>query len=69
MHGRHVWVRKPHVPVDYPDLLVEWRKDAEGLHGLVTYVGPTPPRMVTGWLPASWLRSAGTAPRVGSAYG
>ncbi len=54
---RHVFVRREHDPREYPGLLLEWRRDAEGQwEARVTYIEEKLGRSVTEWAPAVWLR-------------
>lgn len=56
--GRHCWVHDPpEWPGTWPGLLVEWRQQAGGWQGRVTYTvgGPHGPVLVEAWLPADRL--------------
>ncbi|GAA4075821.1 hypothetical protein ACFFOS_27920 [Nocardioides kongjuensis] len=69
----HVWVRKPHVPMSWPGLVVDRRRAADGSwEALVIYIDRMTVRdkVIQEWVPYSWLTPATEGrPGIGSAYG
>lgn len=68
----HVWVRKPHVPMPWPGLIIDRRRGRDGgWEALVTYVESKTlvPQVITEWVPYSWLTPGAERPHGGTAYG
>lgn len=68
----HVWVRRPHVPIPWPGLILDRRRGRDGgWEALVTYIyRPTvQEQVVTEWVPYSWLIPGAAPPSSGTAYG
>ena len=69
----HVWVRKPHVPMSWPGLILARRRADDGSwEARVRYVDQRTlvPQVVEEWVPYSWLSPATEGrPGTGSAYG
>jgi hypothetical protein len=68
----HVWVRKPNIPMPWPGLILDRRRGRDGgWEALVTYVErmTVTPRVITEWVPYSWLSPGAQHPAGGTAYG
>lgn len=70
--GAHAWVQKPHVPMSWPGLILDRRRARDGSwEARVTYIErmTVNEKVITTWVPYSWLVQSDGHPGVGSAYG
>ncbi len=56
---RHVFVRIPFHPAEFPGLLLDWRQRENVWEALVTYWHEDNARAITGWYPQTQIRPAG----------